>query len=78
MATKPRTKTKLLDDLDEDIVDIVDRAGKLPVRAIGNQLDDVKYGRLLYRVNLLAKEGYIGVFHAHARLVCYSVGEGNE
>jgi DNA-binding Lrp family transcriptional regulator len=78
MAAK--TRTKLLDDLDEDIVNIVDRAGKIPLRDalksqdIVRQLDGVNHQTVLYRVKLLAKEGYIGVFNAHQRLICYSMG----
>jgi|GEM_PF-5845430 uncharacterized membrane protein YiaA len=41
---------------------------------IVRQLDGVNHQTVLYRVKLLAKEGYIGVFNAHQRLICYSMG----
>jgi DNA-binding Lrp family transcriptional regulator len=80
------TKTKLLDDLDEDIVNIVDSAGKIPLRDVlkpqdvTRQLEEHHVSRqtILYRVKWLAKEGYIGIFHTHQRIICYSMSWGAE
>jgi hypothetical protein len=72
-------KTIDLDDLDKNVIEIVDKEQSIELPEMPRKypkLRQIPYSTLWYRIDSLAKAGYIRIERARKTVTCFSVKTG--